>query len=180
MNKNIIAIGILVLFLTGIGTYIYYLNSKILEIGYVRTGVVVEKYKGMIDSKRNLEKKMQQWEASVDTMSFNYQKSLGSFNDHFNTLSKQERIARKNILEAQSNNMQLYISSIEKKAINENQKLTQGILDQINNYIKKFSEQHKYDLILGVTTNGNIMYGAEGIDVTDEIVEGLNKEYSNK
>jgi outer membrane protein len=180
MNKNYVATGILAVCVVGLGIYVGFLHTRTIKIGYVRTGTVIEKYAGMLESKKMLEKKMQQWEANVDTLGLNYQKSLSNYNDQYKKLPEKERKDLKDMLDRQYGNMETYVSSIEKKALDENQKITQGILNQINNYIKKFSEEKKYDLILGVTANGNIMYGENSIDVTDEIVEGLNKEYSNK
>lgn len=175
-NLNIL----LIILVVGVIGYVVYLSSKTVKIGYVRTGVVVEKYEGMADAKKVLEKKMSQWETNVDSLELNYQKSLDNYNRQLGGLKDKDKKEIKSRLDQQYDKIGDYVSVIEKKAIEENQKLTEGVINQINNYIKKYSEEEGYDLVLGVTAGGNILYGKDAIDVTDKILEGLNKEYKGQ
>lgn len=61
-----------------------------------------------------------------------------------------------------------------------NQVLVQGVLNQINDYIKKYAEENNYTLILGTTNDGNLLFGNKGIDVTEDILTELNNEYVGK
>lgn len=174
---NIIVVGLLIFSL--IGT-IWFVKSTMPKIGYARTGFLLEKYEGMAEAKKMLESKISQWEANVDSLDMNYQKTLDNYNKEYKSLKDKERLELKQMLERQYNEMGNYAGIVEKQALDENQKLTQGVLNQINNYIKKYSEQEDFDLILGVTNTGNILYGSEAIDVTDLILEGLNNEFKGR
>lgn len=61
-----------------------------------------------------------------------------------------------------------------------NQTLVQGVLNQINDFIKKYSEKHHYTLVFGTTNDGNLLFGNKGVDITEGVLEELNTEYSGK
>ncbi|MFM8913034.1 MAG: OmpH family outer membrane protein [Flammeovirgaceae bacterium] len=58
------------------------------------------------------------------------------------------------------------------------EKYTSDLWNTINSGIKEFGEQKGYDFIFGATGNGGLMYAKKGNDVTDEVIQYLNKWYS--
>ncbi len=70
-----------------------------------------------------------------------------------------------------------YRQAIQQKAQAEEARVNQEILAEINAYIKQYGKEKGYDFIFGATENGNIVYAAEGKDITDEVLTGLNKQY---
>lgn len=73
-----------------------------------------------------------------------------------------------------------YRQAIQQKAQAEEARVNQEILAEINAYIKQYGKEKGYDFILGATDNGNIVYAAEGKDITDEVLAGLNKQYDQQ
>ncbi|MBL4863191.1 MAG: OmpH family outer membrane protein [Crocinitomicaceae bacterium] len=58
-------------------------------------------------------------------------------------------------------------------------KYTNEVNDRLNEYLKLFSEEKGYDLILGSSGQGNVMYIKEGVDISDELIKFINHKYSN-
>ena len=58
-------------------------------------------------------------------------------------------------------------------------KYNRMVFNQINSYIKKFSEDNHYDLILGFSGDGSILYSRDEYDKTDELIEYCNKSFVN-
>ncbi len=65
----------------------------------------------------------------------------------------------------------------EKDNQNYSTQLDSEVLSQLNQYIKDFGKEHKYDYILGTDGNGSIMYAVDNKDITKEIVEYINLKY---
>ena len=83
-------------------------------------------------------------------------------------------------LQEQQAQYQQYAVTKQQEMAEENQVMMNQIADAIATYVKEFNEEHKYALIL--TTSGNIMSapvvaGDETLDITDEILAGLNAAY---
>ncbi|HEY9008587.1 MAG TPA: OmpH family outer membrane protein, partial [Ohtaekwangia sp.] len=73
-----------------------------------------------------------------------------------------------------------YQQAMNTQAQQEDAKMTQEVVTQINAYLKKYGEANGYKIILAATQYGNLAYADEGLDITDEVLAGLNKEYSGK
>ena len=54
-----------------------------------------------------------------------------------------------------------------------------AVLSRINAVAQNYGEEHGFDIILGSSGDGNILYGRETIDITDEVMEALNREYQD-
>lgn len=48
---------------------------------------------------------------------------------------------------------------------------------RIKSYSSEFSQENKYQLIIGSENKGNVLYAAESIDVTNDLLTYINKKY---
>ena len=55
-----------------------------------------------------------------------------------------------------------------------------NIVNDINDFVKEYGEQKGYRIIFGATGGGTIMYAQEGSDLTDEVLEELNAQFTGK
>ena len=54
----------------------------------------------------------------------------------------------------------------------------QSVVNKANVYLQEYGNEHNFSLILGTVEGGNILYGdEERLDITDEIIKGLNERY---
>lgn len=62
-------------------------------------------------------------------------------------------------------------------AMTEQRDINKKLFDTITNYLKVFNATHNYSMILSTTLGGNVFYSKEGLDITKDVLEGLNTEY---
>ena len=62
----------------------------------------------------------------------------------------------------------------------ENQQKNQQLRDSINNFLSIYNAEKQFDFIISNAGFDNLLYGNPAYDITDEIVEGLNKRYTKK
>ncbi|MBI2968995.1 MAG: OmpH family outer membrane protein [Bacteroidetes bacterium] len=150
------------------------------KIGYVRSQNLIYGYLGMKEAQSRFQEKTNQWQTNTDTLRFDYQKSLSAYQQEYSKLSEKERKERENLLELQKNNVLNYSDAVSKKAKEEEEKMTEGVLNQINAFAEEFGKSEGYDIIFGTTLSGNLLYGNGAMDITDELLAGLNDKYKNK
>ena len=74
-----------------------------------------------------------------------------------------------------------YKAEIEKQAAESEEKMMIAILNQINSFIEVYGDKHNYDIIMGATNQGNILYAKEShTDITEEVLKSLNEQYAGK
>ena len=59
----------------------------------------------------------------------------------------------------------------------EEQKNSIALRDSINNFMKEYNATHGYDIILS-RIGENILFANEALDITKEVIDGLNKCYN--
>lgn len=56
----------------------------------------------------------------------------------------------------------------------------EAIWKQLNSYIRDFGEDKGYNMILGASGNGNVMYADNALNVTEELIVHVNNRYDGK
>lgn len=150
-----------------------------LKIGYVRSNELVYGYAGMKEARSLYERKQKEWQAEIDTLQADYQKALAAYNLEFARLTAEERKQREEFLAKQEENLRQHSYVLAAKAKEEDEKMTQGVLSQINAVAQEYGEEHGYHMIMATTQSGNILYGSDAIDLTKELLVILNREYNS-
>ncbi len=150
------------------------------RIAYVRSAVLLEKYAGMREVEGLYQRKVDQWKTKIDTLERSYQQSVQTYNEQYPRLTGAEKQQRERTLQQAQQRLDQYAQNVEKEALETREKMMQGAMNQINAYVKEYARRDGIDIVLGVTLSGNILYGSEASDITDEILVGLNAKYSGK
>lgn len=170
---------ILLISLSALGLGIF--NSlNMAKLAYVNNYRLLEEFDGMIDATRTFEKESQQLQTSVDSISVRLKSRLSIYNTEREFLTKEDRIKEEKILMGLRQTMEEQMQYVEKKLLENEEVMTQGVLSQINSFLKTYGAKHNYQLILGSDMEGNILYGEDQVDITDELIEALNQDYHGK
>lgn len=54
------------------------------------------------------------------------------------------------------------------------------IWKQLNNYVKEFAQSNNYDMVLGTSGEGNLMYASEQYDITEAAIAFVNQKYKGE
>lgn len=147
------------------------------KIAFVRSSDLVYGYLGMKDAHQDFEQKSKVWQANVDTLQQNFQQAYSNFNTQAPSMKAEEKDQQEQLLEQQKQQLLAYTDALNKQAKTEDEKITQGVLNQINSFVTEYGQQHDYEIILGTTNGGSLLYGQDGIDITEDLLKALNENY---
>ena len=152
-----------------------------LKIAYINTDSLLAKYQYALDLDKQLKDFRTAKENSYKQQMTQFQKDYDAYikgGGENMTLSQQQakekeltsRMQRLQSLEAE------LTQQVAEKTMNESEKMTKAIY----NFIRDYNAQNQqFDLILAKSFSSSpILYGNEGMDITDEIVNALNEEYA--
>ncbi|MBS1914306.1 MAG: OmpH family outer membrane protein [Bacteroidetes bacterium] len=149
-----------------------------MKIGFVRTSELVYGFSGMKEAHDLFEKKRLSGQALLDSLNGDYQRSLSGYTARKASLNAAQQKEGQQFLVKQEQNLEAQRADLEGRIRDEDQRMTQGVLSQINSLTQEYGKEHGYDLILATTQSGNILYGDEAIDLTKELLAVLNRRYN--
>lgn len=150
------------------------------KFGFIKTGALLEQYEGFKEARQKFELRKARLLSSVDSL----EKDLVfEINKYKRDSAKYSSVERKAILLKISRLQYDYNENKEvagRKIEEDDSKILESVLVQVNSYIEKYGNTHGYDIIFGTLESGNVLYGKKSRDLTEEILKGLNNEYNGK
>lgn len=180
MKKNLLQ-GLTVfntIALLGLIAYQFLIGSE--RIVYVDSNKLINGYSGMLDARKSYQEKAAVWKANIDTLTNEVKQQIMTYEKESGKMTQKERQLSQELIRTKQEQLAQYQQAMNAKAREEDQKMTGEVLTQINAYIKKYGEANRYRIIVAATEYGNLAYADEELDITEEVLEGLNNEYEGK
>ena len=156
-------------------------NNGGLKIAYVEVDSLMTQYEFCKEFTLILQKKstnarntLNQKGQTLQTAAANFQQKLqnNSFTSREQAESQQAAIQR------QQQSLQELQARLENELANETQKYNDGLRDSLQHFLADYNKDKKFDFIL--TKQGdNILYAAKRFDITNDVINGLNKRYKS-
>ncbi|CAM1370154.1 OmpH family outer membrane protein [Tenacibaculum sp. KUL152] len=150
------------------------------ELVYVDVNKLIDGYKRTKVVRAEFEKKAKILKSNVDSLVTDWQKELKLYEKERANFTKKELELKQQLLANKQQQINNYQQSIQRKIQESDKKATQTVVNDINDYIKEFGAEKGYQIIFGASGGGNIMYASKGADLTEEVLKGLNAEFSGK
>ena len=196
-NKILIAINA-VLLLGLIGIYVLHFTSRSntkqnvdataplqkeggLTIAYVDSDTLLAKYQYAIDLQKELEDYRDQQERYYQQQMTQFQTDYQNYLKTGSTLTLTQQQAKEAELKQRAEKLstleQELLSKVTERQLTENTKLLNAIFAFIREYN---AANQQFDIIMRKTfVDSPTMYLNPGMDITQEIIDGLNEEYAN-
>ena len=143
---------------------------------------VVENYDMANDLRSVVETKVSGIQAEIDRRGNKLQKDANDFQNKMDKglLTTSVANAQYQKLQQQQNDYQQYVVRKQQEMQEEQQVMLNQIMNAISEFVQAYNVEKQYALIL--TTSGDILpapvvTGSAALDITDEILAGLNAEY---
>jgi outer membrane protein len=175
-----INLGIGVISLLAIISLSVYVFSTPQKLVYVDSGKLVNEYEGMKTARAAYQKKATSWKANIDTLTAEVQKQIFAYEKEVSKMTAKEKQLSQELIRTKQKQLMDYQQAMNTQAQQEDQKMTGDVLTQINAYLKKYGKAKGYKIVMAATEYGNIAYADEALDITADVLAGLNKEYTGK
>lgn len=159
-------------------------SGEVIEIAegsivYFQLDRVIKEYDMANDLTSVVESKMQNVQEQLATRQKKLQKDFDAFNEKWQkglmTQTTAQTQAEK--LDKQKAELEKWAGTKQNEMLEEQQVTMNQIMDAIQTYVTAYNEEKGYAMILANQTSAPIMTANSGLDITDEIIAGLNEEY---
>ena len=155
------------------------LSSGGLKVAYINTDTIMAKYQMAIDMEKDLQDYQKRLKNELESKLSKFQSDYENYlKNGANLTLTQQKQTEQDLTKRQQELPQLeqqMMLNLQERQASDNKKM----LDAVYAFIKDYNKKHQnFDIILSKSYIGSpVLYIDEGMDITNEIVEGLNKEY---
>lgn len=146
---------------------------------YVQVDSLLTNYDFFKDTKKALENKHFQLENELNTKGRSLQNEIAFFQQKAQTMTPDQARSTEAQLGKKQQDLINYrdqaLAGLQQEEAGKNEELYK----QIRAYIEKYNKDNKYEYVLGYSLGGGILFADKSLDVTQKVIEGLNKEYKN-
>lgn len=154
-------------------------NLKDAKVAYINIDSLDYKYQYIVDNSKEYANKQMALESQLNSMAAKFQADYQDFQQAAQAGVRSE--AELNKQKSQLEQQQYDAAAKQKQLENLGEEVAKkrgDMLKKVSDYIAKFNNG-RYDYILAYTTANisSVLYAKPGLDITKEIVDGLNAEY---
>ena len=149
-----------------------------LKIAYVEVDTIMSQYqywkdvmKLMQGKQANIQKTLQGKQQSLQQAAANFQQGIQS--NKFSQAQAQQIQANLQQQAQEGDALQQRLGSEYQKEV---EKYNTALSDSIHHFLAEYNKDKKFSLILA-KQGDNILYASNALDITDQVVAGLNKRY---
>ncbi|MCX2431160.1 MULTISPECIES: OmpH family outer membrane protein [unclassified Pedobacter] len=153
-------------------------NEKIV---FVNQDSLLTKYEYYKDLKNKFEKKTKDAQSDLQSKQQAYQREVTQYQQSAGTLSADQRKTTEERLGRKGQELQAYQQNAGGALQNEQAVETEKLYDKVAGYLKTYSKEKGYKMVLTYSKgNSAILFADESLDITSDVIKGLNAEYTKK
>jgi len=151
------------------------------KIVFVNQDSLLTKYEYYKDLKVKFEGKTKNAQSDIQSKGQAFQREVAEYQKNAGTLSADQRKATEERLGRKQQELQTYQQNAGGALQNEQATETEKLYDKVADYLKTYAKGKGYKMVLTYSKgNSAILFADESLDVTNEVIKGLNAEYSKK
>src|SRR6185369_9239654 len=155
-------------------------NRSNLNIAFVNSDSLLDQYNYFKNKKSELEEKQSKMKNELKAESLKLQHEAEEYQQRAATMSEQERGKREEELMVKQQSLMQKKDDLLSKLDDEQNKTYEDLYSKLTGFMKEFNKKKNYSFILGFQKGGGILFANDSLNITKEVVAGLNEDYKKE
>lgn len=151
-----------------------------MKTGYIDNSKLINDYQKKKDIEGDFEKKSNAFNQKVDSVRNAFQAQAAEIQAKDPNMAQASTQEKMQTLGQQFQSYQQRWQMEERTLTNEGQTQIDTLIKEVRSFVKDYGKKNGYTYIFGSNDAGSVLYGEEGRDLTNEILEELNKSYKKE
>jgi len=156
-------------------------NDKIYEnvaIAYVHSDSLLAKYDYMKEIESELAELSEKYEGEYQNRAQGLQKEISDFQRTAQNLTVAQGKALEENLMKKQQNLRIYQEDLSRKLRQREMELNNELYKSISDYLKEYGDKNNLQLVLTYSRGSDVLYANEGLEITNDVIKGLNEAYN--
>lgn len=156
-------------------------KEGIQPIVYVNTDSLLLNYEFAKKARKELEGKQATIQTDLESRGKQLEAEIQTFQKTYTSMSVQQAQNTEKALGQKQQDLLNYRDIVGRQYLEEEQKLNEKLFNNVQDYLKRYAAEKGHVYIMGYTkVNPIILYAEASLDITKEVLKGLNDEYKEK
>lgn len=150
-----------------------------LQVRYVNSDSIWNKYDFVDEMRDNLAQKQNEYRSDLERRLSAFEKEVMDFQQKAPSMSQFEGQEKQKELIAKEQELTRLQEDLSVKLMEMEDKMKRDLRKSILTYLKRYRDD-KVDVILDFSTNSSVLMIDDSLNLTNEVLKGLNEEYKKK
>jgi outer membrane protein len=151
-----------------------------LKIAYVLTDSVISKFDFYKEKSEEITEKGKKFESDLSSRARGFEQEVANFEQTASSMTMNQARAKQEELVRKERNLMTYRDNLMQELSADEAKLYSDVYDKVQEYLTQYAEEKDLEMILSYTRGGAIWYSKKALDVTEDVIAGLNKKYAEE
>ena len=151
-------------------------------IAFVNVDTIIFKFDMFYDRRDELMDKQKKAETELNSKAGQYEKNGRDYQDKVNKglVTRATAAEMEQSLIQQQQELVNLRDNLQASLIEEEQVMNRQILEYITSFLEENKSEYNYQYILGKSFGGQVLYGDSALDITQKVLEAINKKYQEE
>jgi len=148
-----------------------------LSIVYINEDSLLKNYGYFKELAANLENKRKSLETDYTSKAQGLQTEIANFQRNAGNMTMSQARAVEEDLMRKQQNLMKYQETLSQDMMKEEANVNRKLYEKVSEYVSDFARKNGHTVVLNYKPGSVMLYGHEAMDVTKEVVDGLNRVY---
>lgn len=148
-----------------------------LQIAYINSDTVLKYYDYLKDNRVKLEEKTKKLETDFRNRAQGLQNEFAAYQRNVNSMTLGQVKAAEEDLAKKQQNLQMYQQSLSQQVMQEEARINKELYDRLTAFLSRYGKEKGLQVVLKYDPTSDVLHVADGLDISREVIEGLNNEY---
>ncbi|MEI6575022.1 MAG: OmpH family outer membrane protein [Bacteroidota bacterium] len=160
----------------------FYKKTGGITVAFVNSDTIKSKYTMVLEMQKMLEQKFATLDNELHAKQQALESKAADLQKKYDArqINQEEAAKQQELLQSESKKLYDLNQQYTSKMADEEGKMNNIFIDSIDHYLKRYNSTLKFDYILGYTRGGGILFAKDTLDITADVLKGLNEEYQKR
>ncbi|HCN84441.1 MAG TPA: outer membrane chaperone Skp [Sphingobacteriaceae bacterium] len=150
-------------------------------IVFVNSDSLLNNYQYFKDVKKGFEEKSKKAQADLSSKGQAFQREIAEYQQNANKMSANDRVATEERLARKQQELSAYNQNASGALTAEESAENEKLYNKVSEYLKVYAKEKGYKYVLTFSkTNPALLYADSTLEITKEVVDGLNAKYKTE
>jgi outer membrane protein len=131
-------------------------------------------------NREQLEQKTKKMDQDLQNRTQGLRNEIAAYQRNVSSMTLGQVRAVEEDLGKKQQNLQMYQQSLQQQLMQEEAKLNKELYDRITGFLKGYGRERGLHVVLKFDPTSDVLYGGESLDITQDVIQGLNASYQGE